>query len=71
MRMWTVYDHPADYPDSYVAREFIVFTGGPMPTTNFMACPDLELLRDELYGMGLVSLARSPEDEPKIVEVWL
>ncbi|NGO54551.1 hypothetical protein [Allomesorhizobium camelthorni] len=65
--IWTVYDHPKDFPDSFVARLYV----GQTPTATFMSCPDLDMLRGQLAEMGLVPLARSEGDDPVIVEVWL
>ena len=72
LRLWTVYKSPSDYPGSYAARLFeIDGDGPPRPTGSIVVSKSLEHLRDELIEMGLVSLARSPEDDPTIVEVWL
>jgi len=72
LRIWTVYDHPTDYPDCYVARLHEVRVTGSQPTGSFMVCQDLEMLRSILcFEMHLTCLARSPEDEPQIVENWL
>ena len=72
LAMWTVYDHPIDYPDKFVARRFDVDKGGPKPSASIIIMDDLEKLREVLaYEMHLVCLSRSPEDDPKIVETWL
>ena len=65
--MWVVYDHPSDFPGSYVARRW----EGELPTDAVMVAPDLETLRGMLADFGLVCLARHPGDDPKIVEAWL
>jgi hypothetical protein len=70
--MWTIYDHPSDFPDKYVARLFEVDAGGPRPTDNFIAVSDVEELRQMfLEHFALTCISRSPEDDPKIVETWL
>lgn len=72
LSMWTVYDHPLDYPEKYVARQFIVAASGPRPTASIIIADDLETLRETLcFEMHLACLTRSPEDDPKIVETWL
>lgn len=71
LRMWTVYKHPTDYPEDYVARLFEVDADGPRPTPSIVIAPTLEFLREQMMDMGLVMLTRSPEDEPQIVETWL
>lgn len=71
MTTWTIYDHPSDYPEHFVAREFLIVPGGARPTPSVMVSTDLEWLRTTLLvDFGMVSLARSPEDDPTIVETW-
>lgn len=65
--IWTVYDHPSDWPDWYVARRF----DGEEPTDDMLMNRSLAALRDSLADMGLTCLARSQEDDPVIVETWL
>lgn len=74
LSIWTVYDHPADYPDMYVARLFDVTGGGdPVPTGHTFAAATLELVRAWIQQVapGTVCLTRSPEDDPVIMESWL
>lgn len=68
--MWTVYDHPTDYPNEFVARKSIV-TNVVYMTDELLRQDDLEELRKDLAGRGLICMQRSPEDDAKIVEVWL
>lgn len=69
--MWTVYDHPTDFPNNYVARKFMVTKGRAIATEEIILCPDLEALREQLEQLGLVPLKRDPHDDAKIVETWL
>ncbi len=72
MPMWVIYDHPSDYPDSYVAREHLVEETGSRPTENVVMSNSLELLRTMmLTQLRLTCLDRHPEDDPKIVETWV
>lgn len=64
---WTVYDHPDDFPDCYVARRF----EGEEPTEEIIVSAELMPLRGLLAGKGLAPVRRSPEDDPVIVETWL
>ena len=65
LSIWAVYDHPKDYPYSYIAREF----RNEKPTENIIICQDLEQLRHMLLvDMRLTCLA---SDDPCIVETWL
>jgi hypothetical protein len=68
--IWTVYEHPLDYPDYYVARRF-EYDGGTAPTDEILRSLSLDALRDELADMGLTCIQRNPEDEPHIVECWI
>jgi hypothetical protein len=65
--IWVIYDHPKDYPNSYVARCFIY----EQPTNSIIVADDLERLRDTMIEMGLVKLMRMPGDDPVILETWL
>lgn len=71
LQMWTIYDHPTDYPFLFVARKFEVDAAGPRPTTEVFVAPSIDRVRFEMVRRGLTCLTRSPEDDPKIVETWL
>lgn len=66
MISWTIYDHPSDFPNTYVARRFV----NAKPSTSIIE-GDLEDIRVVLQEMGLICFQRSPSDDPKIVETWL
>jgi len=65
--IWVIYDHPVDWPDWYVAREWV----GEKPGDTVILERDLERLRDQLRQRGLVMLMRMLEDDPAILETWL
>lgn len=65
--LWTIYDHPRDYPNSYVARRF----ENDRPTADHMVSPDIESLREQMRQRGLALLSRDQADDPSIVETWL
>lgn len=65
--IWTVYDHPRDFPNVFVARLWM----NDKPTGEIMLSRDLEKLRDMLQAKGLVKLMRHETDDPVIVETWL
>lgn len=69
--MWTVYDHPSDYPNNYVARQVLIWKDGSQTSPQFMIGPDLKMIREQLMMMGLTCIGRQPGDDPVIVEVWL
>jgi hypothetical protein len=72
LSIWTVYDHPRDYPDRYVARQFIVTAGEAEPTLNVIMATDLETLRATLLNeLHMHRIPRSERDDPVIVETWI
>lgn len=70
---WVVYDHPKDFPDSFVARRHAhdPDVADYFPTEDYMASRDLKALRQALARKGLVRLDRDPSDPPQIMEIWL
>jgi hypothetical protein len=68
--MWVIYDHPADYPDAYVARKWLTLPK-QRPTNELLVATDLEVIRTELEARGLVCLARQDGDTPIIIETWI
>jgi hypothetical protein len=71
LSVWTVYDHPRDHPDSFVARRHEVLAGGTtVATPDAVFAPTLEEVRAKL-PRDLVPIARSPGDDPVIVESWI
>lgn len=66
-RMWTVYDHPSDYPYHYIAREFVE----GKPSNNYILSSEIGVIREQLQHMYLTCIGRHQDDDPKIVEVWL
>lgn len=85
LSMWVIYDHPTDYPDSFIARRWVegdrqvVIVDRNMrtmrkdyhATKDIIVTQTLEELRKTFKVMGLVCLNRTEDDDPKIVEVWL
>lgn len=71
LSIWTVYDHPGDYPGHYVARRFVTDANGSTATSEVMISTNLNEIRTTLESKGLVRLLRSAEDDPTIMEVWL
>jgi hypothetical protein len=69
--MWTVYERPSDFPNNFVARLFKIGRGASLPTDTVMISASLEKIREQMQLRGLTCLPRAPEDDPKIVEVWL
>ena len=72
LRMWTIYDHPADYPEGFIARQFLVTATGLRATENVIKAATLEEVRRRLRLRGLdAPLGRDESDDPTIVETWV
>lgn len=69
LALWTVYDHPSDFPGNYVARLFIL----DKPTPYVLIADTLDELRAALLNAypDLMCMCRHAYDDPNIVEVWL
>jgi hypothetical protein len=73
MSVWTVYDHPLDFPEHIVARRFEIIIGElePRPTPDVYLADDVEMLQQHFTRIGLAFLARVEADDPKIMGIWL
>jgi hypothetical protein len=69
---WTIYDHPKDYPDHFVARKWSIGTkpGEPEATDEVIVRPTLDEVR-ALLPPALYCVARNEGDDPVVVETWL
>lgn len=70
LNIWTIYDHPRDFPNCFVARRHEVRSGESAPTADVAISTDLEALRSEMMNRGLVCIPRQSGDDPMIVESW-
>jgi hypothetical protein len=66
-----IYDHPTDFPDSFVARRHIAYGPDAGPTAEVMRSNSLNALQEEMERRGLIRLDRYAADAPCIVETWL
>ena len=66
LTLWTIYKHPLDYPDKFVARKFIL----DKPTEEKLIGNSLQEVREMLPG-GLTCFERNTNDVLSIVETWL
>jgi hypothetical protein len=69
--IWTVYDHPKDFPDVFVARLFDQNADGPLATVTAMGSSNLRELRQFFIDYGLVRIPRYNDDDPCIIECWV
>lgn len=68
--IWTLYDHPLDYPEWFVARPHIILPKLPTAFPMHLMARDLETLRRALPN-GLVRMERLADDDPCIIETWV
>lgn len=72
--MWTIYDHPSDYPDWFVVRcswvEGNLAESAYVMAANMATANTLEAAR-ACIPPGLHCAVRRPDDDPVIVETWL
>lgn len=68
--MITVYDHPEDFPQHYVAR---VWDGAvPCATQDFVLYESLDKCRLDIVAAGfMLPLPRSPEDDLCIIASYI
>lgn len=71
LSQFVIYWNPADYPGQYVIRRWLIRVGAAVPGKVACLCESLELARSVFGWAGLVCLARSPGDDPVIVETWM
>lgn len=69
--MWTVYDHPRDFPHSFVARKLVVGRDGAIDTSQVIVCRQVVLIREWMQRRGFWCMPRQAADDPVILEVWL
>lgn len=70
MKIVTIHDRPHDAPAGFAVRHWTVAAGAVLPGKLIHSLPTLDAARD-LIPRGLVNIGRMPEDDAKIVEVWV
>ena len=70
MSMFTVYKNPTDHPGWFVVRRFEIEAGKVSPCELVAKETTLEAVREKIPE-DLYRMDRQPNDDPKIVEVWL
>jgi hypothetical protein len=68
--MFTITDHPSDWPEFYVARLFLTLPECE-PMQVVIMDRDLDRLRETMVALGGVNIHREPGDLPVIVESWM
>ncbi|AWY05439.1 hypothetical protein HOT42_gp90 [Microbacterium phage Metamorphoo] len=68
--VYTIYDHPSDYPDDYVLRAWRVQDGAVVGYDVSGKHPDLEEVR-RMIPEGRHRIGRMQDDDPAILESWV
>lgn len=68
--MYTIYDHPADFPNNYIVRSWMVKAAKVESGEVIAMCDTLAEARACL-PQGSTRLPRDVNDDPVIVESWL
>ena len=69
LSIWTIYDHPSDFPDGYALREWVIDEGANHPGEAIFTTT----LEDARLCLppGLYCLPRDRDDDSTIVENWI
>jgi hypothetical protein len=70
LSMWTIYDHPDDFPHTYVARRWELNGAAPMATDDIVQ-GELQIIRHSFQRCGMVCLHRNADDDANVVETWI
>jgi hypothetical protein len=70
VELWSVYEHPADRPDSCAVRKILVEADGLVPA-EWQLFRNLHEARAALARRGLIRVPRGDGDDPGLVETWL
>lgn len=68
--LFTIYDHPKDYPDFFVVRQWEADANGCRPKAWFRIGKTIEAVREYL-PFGVTLIGRDPSDDPVIAETWI
>lgn len=70
--LWTLYDHPLDFPDCFVARKYSGLTGKATDEYVTGATPGEVLVKIQAIDPNPnMFLPRDPGDDPKIMGTWI
>lgn len=72
LSLWTIYYEPWDMPGvKYAVRRFEITAGQTLPTDDVTIASTLVQARRLVPLSADLCIARSPDDDPVIVETWL
>jgi len=67
---WVIYEHPLDFPGSYVLRVWFISPGKVLPG-GLLAVGTLELCRNHIPKHAVLLHGPGVDPDPKIYEVWV
>jgi hypothetical protein len=70
LEVYTIYDHPSDYPNHFVVRKWLIRGDKPIPTDWIRASKSLKVVR-KYIPFDRVRIERSIEDNRYILESWI
>lgn len=70
LSLWTVYDHPLDFPDGFIARRHEASAAGSIASQDVIT-GELAVIRQAMQMCGLFCMPRADADDRKIVETWI
>ena len=70
---WTIYDHPEDYPDHFVVRQWKISTGWMLPAAEPALFKTVDAARSYVRRQypGALRIDRQVSDDPVILETWV
>lgn len=72
LTLWTIYDHPRDFPRHYVVRGFDILPGGERARPIVCLYDSLTDARHDCHAHGASGFfSPSPDDDPVILETWI
>ncbi len=72
MKHFVIYDHPTDYPDGFVVREWEIVEGSLEPLPRQIVGQSSTLAGARTFiPLDCVMLRPDPSDDAKIKEIWI
>lgn len=69
---YAIYDHPKDYPDSFVVNRWLCGSGISVRDEDYIILSDsVELIKTDLENKGLSFMPRSADDDPCIIGTYI
>lgn len=68
--MWVIYDHPKDFPQGFIARQFFIGPRVLLASDETKTGETLDAVRRQL-PTGLYNVGRHDRDDAVVVETWV